>query len=363
MKPKKKVILNTNIQKYPKDFDELCQLGEIQNRPSIKANVPGSAEIVEKNEFFQWLNAFDSDVKNVKEKMIKKGAIASTNLSPMSCGEFFHKYWLDLICAGVVTYFMHNTSELEKFSSAGNRYENLEKKMKLIHKEFSSILLINDDAQKLFYLSLDFLLKRGISSPFLSEKGHSFLARDVMTKIVMYFIYSFIIPDFFIAHVHELEKISELEAFKEWEHKQGIVFSQGKLYFVNEDPDLQIDELKKQSENAEQLKNLCSIFCEEDKLFAFYAFSSVDGAPKTFESCVSATGRSLMQFNMTDNFVIEASNAIAHHFFDSKIETPRRLQAMAKKMKYAVIKKKARDNILQKISVRSLFSIDFSEIF
>lgn len=38
MKPKKKVILNTNIQKYPKDFDELCQLGEIQNRPSIKAN-------------------------------------------------------------------------------------------------------------------------------------------------------------------------------------------------------------------------------------------------------------------------------------------------------------------------------------
>lgn len=362
MKLKKKVILNTNIQKYPQDFDELCQLGEIQNIPNIKANVPGYVEIVEKNEFFRWLNAFDSDVSHVKEKMIKKGAIGSINLSPMSCGEFFHKYWLDLVCAAAVTYFIHNASELEKFSSADKGHKNLKGQMKLIHKQFSSILLINDDVQKLFYLSLDFLLKRGINSPFLSGKGHSFLARDVMTKIVMYFIYSFIIPDFFIARINELEKIPGLKAFNDWEHKQGIVLYQDELYFVNENPDLQIDELKQQSENTELLKTLCSIL-PEDKLFTFYAFSSVDGAPKTFEACVSVTGQSLMKFNMTDNFVIEASNAVAQRFFDSKIETPRRLQAMAKEMKHAVIKKKKRDSVLQHISVSELFSMNFAEIF
>ncbi|WP_157068299.1 hypothetical protein [Legionella santicrucis] len=340
----------------------LCQLGEIQNIPNIKENVPGYVEIVEKNEFFRWLNASDSDVTNIKEKMIKKGAIASINLSPMSRGEFFHKYWLDLICAAAITYFIHNTSGLEKFSSAGKGHKKLKKQMELIHKQFSSILLINDDAQKLFYLSLDFLVKRGISSPFLSGKGHSFLARDVMTKIVMYFIYYFIIPDFFIAHINELERIPSLKAFNEWEHKQGIVLSQDELYFVDDDLELQIIELKKQGENTELLKTLCSIL-PEDKLFKFYAFSSVDGAPKTFEACVLETDRSLMKFNMTDHFVIEASNAVAHRFFDSKIETPRRLQAMAKEMKYAVIKKKKRDSVLQHISVSELFSTNFAEIF
>lgn len=102
---------------------------------------------------------------------------------------------------------------------------------------------------------------------------------------------------------------------------------------------------------------------EKGKLFAFYAFSSIDGSPKTFEACASVTDRSLMKFNMTDNFVIEASNAVAHRFFDSKIETPRRLQAMAKEMKDAVIKKKTRDSMLQKITVPTLFSMDFSQIF
>lgn len=362
MKSKKKVVLNANIQKYPKDFDELCQLVEIQNIQSINENVPGAVEIVEKNEFYQWVNNSDSEVRNVKEKMIKKGAIASTNLQPMTCGEFFHKYWLDLICAGAVTYFIHNTPELEKFSSAGNRYGNLKKQMELVHKQFSSILLINDDAQKLFYLSLDFLLKRGIRSPFLSGKGHGFLARDVMTKIVMYFIYSFIIPDFFIAHVKELEKISDLKAFHEWEYKQGFVLFQSKLYFVSEGAGLQFHELEQQNENTEQLKNQCSII-PEDKLVAFHKISSIDKAPELFDVCVAAAGRSLMKFSMTDNFVIDASNAIVHRFFDSKIETPSRLQSMAKEMKHAAIKQKKRDSILRYKTVSQLLSLDFPEIF
>lgn len=362
MKRNRKIILNKGVQKYPKDFDVLSQLVEIQNIPSINANVPDYVEIVEKNEFFRWVNVSDSNISNVKDKMIQKEAIASASMLPTSYGEFFYKYWLDLVCAAAVNYFVHNKSDLEKFSSTNKGHKNLKKQMKLIHKQFSSILLINDDAQKLFYLSLDFLLERGIESPFLSKKSHEFLAREIMIKVIMYFIYYSVIPDFFIARTDKTESFSGLKAFNEWEYKQGIVLSQNELYFVNEDQDIQIGELKSQGENTELLKTLCSIL-PEDKLFAFYAFSSVDGAPKTFEACVSATGRSLMKFNMTDNFVIEASNAVVHRFFDSKIETPSRLQAMAKEMKCAAIKKKKRESVLQHITVPRLFSTNFAEIF
>ena len=132
MKQNKKIILNRGIQKYPKDFDVLSQLVEIQHIPSINANAPGYVEIVEKNQFFLWLNAPNSDFNNVKEKMIQKEAIASLNLSPTSYGEFFHKYWLDLICAAAVNYFVHNKSDLEKFSSTNKGHKNLKKQMKLI---------------------------------------------------------------------------------------------------------------------------------------------------------------------------------------------------------------------------------------
>lgn len=362
MKRNRKIILNKGIQKYPKGFDVLSQLMEIQHLPSINANVSYYVEMVEKNEFFQWVNASDFDISNVKERMIQKEAIASASLSPTSYGEFFYKYWLDLIIAAAVNYFVHNKSDLEKFSSTNKGHKNLKKQMKLIHKQFSSILLINDDAQKLFYLSLDFLLKRGIESPFLSKKSHEFLAREIMIKIVMYFIYYYVIPDFFITHTDKLENFSSLKAFNEWEYKQGLILFKDELYFVNEDLDLQIDALKKEDENTELLKTLCSIL-PEDKLFAYYAFSSVDGSPKTFEACVSATGRSLMKFNMTDHFVIEASNAVAHRFFGSKIETPSRLQSMAKEMKYAAIKKKKRDSVVPQITVPSLFSTNFEELF
>ena len=355
MTKKNATKFNERFTNCPNDFEELCQFTEINNALNIGMNIPFFDKKIKNNEFCKLLNA-SYEFKEIKQKWIKKGAVKPIDFSPTTFEDWSNKYWLELTSAGIIKYFIKNVSTLEKCSSTDKGYESLEKAMQLVYKQFSTILVVDNVVQQLFLLSLDSLLKHGIQSPFFSKRQHSLLARETMTKMALYFLYLHLVPDFFLAHISNMEGIN-FQQLHRYGYQNGIVFYENNLYEIDVQTETKIP-IKSAATN-EAMETQFKTF-SKNIIYGCSENTSIDDDIHLFDLCAKTTGRSFMKFNATDNLIIDTAHAITHHFFDSMIESKDEIKKFARNMKKLAIKQKKIQRKITNMTVAELLITDFS---
>ena len=350
-----------SLNQYPKDFDTLCQLTELKNLFSVANDIPSAIEKIEKNDFFQWLNNKKTgyDFVTIKNKWINKKATKPNEFLPKTLEELTNKYFLELTCAGIIKYFIDNISTLAKFSSKHEGYVELSRSMNRIYKQFSPILVIDNIIQQLLLLSLDCLLTHGIQSPFFSGKQDSlFLARRTMLKTALYFLYLYLVPDFFLGHVSDLEQVKKASDF---EYQNGIILYNNHLYAIDFSKQNYIHIIKNEAPNVDTLKAYCNAF-PINSIYTCHEMESADECIQLFDLCSSASARSFMKFDLTDNFIIETSLAITQPFFTLESGSNNNAKEFAHDMKKLVFKQKKIKQIVENMTVAELLVTDFSKL-
>lgn len=228
--------------------------------------------------------------------------------------------------------------------------------MRLIYKQFSTILVIDNVVQQLFLLSLNSLLKHGIQSPFFSKRQHSLLARETMTKMALYFLYLHLVPDFFLAHVSNIEGIN-FQQLQKYAYQKGIILYENNLYEI--DVQTETTDPIKSAPTHEEMKTQFKTF-SKDVIYGCSENTSIDEDVRLFDLCAKTTGRSFMKFNATDNLIIDTAHTITHHFFDSIIESKGEIMRFARSMKELAIKQKKTQRRIKNMTVAELLITDFS---
>lgn len=347
------------LKKFPGDYTVLCQMTELKNLLFVGTNVAHCASQIESTEFFKWLNdstPSDSTFLEIKKKWIQKEIVKPLDFAPETMLDFSEKYLLELTCAGIVKYFISNVHMVQKFSSTYDGYSDIDKAIDVIYKKYSTALVVENVAQQLLLVSLDFLKKQGgIQSPFFSHKQDQFLARRTMIKMALYFLYLALIPDFFLVHASDFDERA-LKDLSMQGYENGVVFCGNVLYDVKLTLEPQTIAIQGSNTDIETLKTQCS------RLLVNQVCPS--NCITMFDLCEKATNRSFMKYSSKDHFVIETVIAIVRHFFDdkdSKITNSKEIKAMAKKMKQLALEQKVLKKKIETTTIAEFLLSDFSE--
>lgn len=345
------------LKEFPSDYHVLCQMTELRSLLFVGTNVSHCANQIESTAFFHYLNnKKSSEFSKMREKWVQKEIVKPLDFAPETMSDFSEKYLLELTCAGIVKYFMSNAHMVQKSSSTYDGYSDLDKAVDVIYKKYSTALVVENVAQQLLLISLDFLRKQGgIQSPFFSHKQDQFLARRTMIKMALYFLYLVLIPDFFLVHASDLDE-NALKDLSMQGYENGVIFCRGVLYDVKLTLEPQTIAIQESNADIETLKAQCS------QLVMNHVCAS--DCINLFDLCEKATNRSFMKYNSKDHFVIETAIAIVRHFFDDKdgkITNSKEIKAMAKKMKQLVIKQKVLKKRIETTTIAELLISDLSE--